>query len=214
MEENTSKVIKVIKSILVLFMFTLAGLLFFRFWLHGYYPADVRDLIPTETLRASYAASGVPEAKTQEIRVKYDDPNEGLFFADHMVVVPKTGSVQVAVRYNKSTLDKLAERHGEAFDPDADEPFTYRIFCCTGEGEDGAFSGVAYTPTDHRDASFAMYRYRRLAFDGVSLDGVVWIRLDIIRAGESEPESSLLIYEDHEEYNTFEEYKIKEKELS
>ena len=214
MEENTTKAVRVIKSILVLFMFTLAGLLFFRFWLHGYYPAAVRELIPTEALRASYAASGVPDAKTQEIRVKYDNPREGLFFADHMIAVPETGSVQVAVRYNKSTLEKLAERYGDAFDPEADEPFTYRIFCCTGEGEDGTPTGMTYTPTEYRDASFAMYRYRRLAFDGVSLDGVVWIRLEILRAGQNEPESCISIYEDHEEYNTFEEYKIKEKELS
>lgn len=214
MEENESRAIKIIKSILVLFMFTLAGLLFFRFWLHGYYPAAVRDLIPTEALRASYAASGIPDAKTQDIRVKYDDPNEGLFFADHMVAVPETGSVQVSVRYNKSTLEKLAERHGDAFDPNADEPFTYRIFCCTGEGENGELAGVTYTPTEHRDASFAMYHYRRLAFDGVSLDGVVWIRLEIFRAGASEAESYISIYEDHEEYSTFEDYKIKEKELS
>ena len=214
MEETVSKPVKIIKSVLVAFMFALAGLLFFRFWLHGHYPADVRELIPTEALRASYVASGVPYAKTQEIRVKYDDPNEGLFFADHMVVVPETGSVQVAVRYNRSTLEKLADRHGDAFDPEAAEPFTYRIFCCTGEGENGTLSGVTYTPTEYRDASLAMYRYRRIAFDGVSLDGVVWIRLEILRAGESEPESYILIYEDHEEYNVFTDYKIKEKELS
>lgn len=214
MEENSSKAVQIIKSILVLFMFTLAGLLFFRFWLHGYYPGAVRELIPTEALRASYAASGVPDAKTQEIRVKYDDPNEGLFFADHMVVVPATGSVQVAVRYNKSTLEKLAERYGDAFDPTADEPFTYRIFCCTGKGENGELVGVTYSPTEYRDASLAMYHYRRLAFDGVSLDGVIWIRLEIIRAGESEPEGCIPIYEDNEDYNTFEDYKIKEKELS
>ena len=214
MGENESKVIRIVKGALVLFMFTLAGLLFFRFWLHGHYPAAVRDLIPTEALRASYAASGVPDARTQEIRVKYDDPNEGLFFADHMVAVPKTGSIQVAVRYNQSTLEKLAERYGSAFDPTAGEPFTYRIFCCTGEGEDGTLAGATYLPTDHRDAALAMYRYRRLAFDGVSLEGVVWIRLEILRVGAEEPESCILIYEDHEEYNTFEEYTIKEKELS
>ena len=214
MEEKNSKAVEVIKGILALFMFVLAGLLFFRFWLHGHYPADVRDIIPTEALRASYAAGGVPDAKTQEIRVKYDDPNDGLFFADHMVVVPETGSIQVAVRYNKSTLEKLAERYGNAFDPEADEPFAYRIFCCTGEGEDGTLAGAVYEPIDHRDASLAMYRYRRLAFDGVSLEGVVWIRLEILRAGQSEPESLILIYEDHEEYNTFEEYEIKGKELS
>ena len=146
--------------------------------------------------------------------MKYDDPNEGLFFADHMVVVPATGSVQVAVRYNKSTLEKLTDRYGDTFNPSADEPFSYRIFCCTGEGEDGKPMGVTYVPTDHRDASLAMYHYRRLAFDGVSLDGVVWIRLEIFRAGASEAESYISIYEDHEEYSTFEDYKIKEKELS
>ena len=208
MEENESRAIKTIKSILVLFMFTLAGLLFFRFWLHGYYPAAVRDLIPTEALRASYAASGIPDAKTQDIRVKYDDPNEGLFFADHMVAVPETGSVQVSVRYNKSTLEKLAERHGDAFDPNADEPFTYRIFCCTGEGENGELAGVTYTPTEHRDASFAMYHYRRLAFDGVAFEGVAWIRLEILRADTEEVVGTILIYENHEDYNLFEDYAV------
>ena len=213
MEENQSKVERIVKGILVLFMFTLAGLLFFRFWLHGHYPADARDLIPTEALRAAYVASGVPDAKTQEIRVKYDDPNEGLFFADHMVVVPETGSIQVAVRYNKSTLEKLAERHKD-FDPEAAEPFTYRIFCYTGRDEDGTPIGQVYEPTEHRDAELAMYRYRRLAFDGVSLEGVKWIRVEIFRAGAETAESYIAIYENHEDYNTFEDYRIKKKELS
>ena len=214
MEENVSKPVKIIKGAITLFMFTLAGLLFFRFWLHGYYPRAVRDLIPTEALRASYAASGVPDAKTQEIRVKYDDPNEGLFFADHMVVVPETGSIQISARYNKSTLEKVAERYGDAFDPEADEPFTYRIFCYTGSAEDGTAIGQIYEPVECREDSFAMYHYRRLAFDGVSLEGVKWIRLEIFRTGAEEAESYIAIYEDHEDYNTFTEYKIKEKELS
>ena len=71
MEENTPKITRIIKGTIALIVFTLIGLLFFRIWLHGYYPRAVRELIPTDALRAHYAASGVPSAKTQELRVVY-----------------------------------------------------------------------------------------------------------------------------------------------
>ena len=207
---------RIVKSLLVLFMFLLAGLLFFRFWLNGYYPSAVRRPIPTEPLLAAYAEAGELQGKRQEIRVSYDDPNEGLFFADHMMLVPDTGSLQVAVRWNLSTLERLADEYGEAFDKEAAHPFTYRIFAANEEGEEVVLSGkteirgTSYTPVTSKIASFAMYRYERLAFEGLDFEGVSWIRLEISHAAAEGYESDILIYENHEEYCEFEDFAIKE----
>lgn len=209
---------RIVKSALVVFMFILAGLLFFRFFLNGFYPADMRRLIPTDALRAAYSAGEGPIAKTQEIRVLYDDPNEGLFFAKHMVFVEDTGSLQVSVRHNTSTLEKLTEKYGEAFDPTVEEPFTYRIFAAREGGADTitvngeVISGDYYTVADSRKASFAMYRYERLAFEGVDFRGVTWIRLEIGHAA-NDYESDIVVYENHEEYSEFKAYKVKKSEL-
>lgn len=211
---------RIVKSVLVLFMFVLAGLLFFRFWLNGYYPKAMRGLIPTEPLRTAYAAGDL-SVKTQEIRVIYEDPNEGLFFADHMVFSEDTGSLQVTVRWNQSTLTKLAERYDGEFDPEAEQPFTYRLFARTDAGTDEILSGggevirgEAYLPVATEKDSFAMYHYERLAFEGVEFENVPWIRLEIYRNGETLYEGDIVIYENHEEYNTFLEYEIKGSELS
>ena len=211
---------RIVKSILVLFMFVLAGLLFFRFWLNGYYPRAMRELIPTEPLRAAYA-TGELAVKEQEIRVIYEDPNEGLFFADHMLFCEETGSLQVTVRWNKSTLTKLAERYPDAFDPEAEQPFSYRLFARTDAGTEEIVSGggevirgEAYFPVATEDASFAMYCYERLAFEGVGFENVPWIRLEIYRNGEEIYEGDIVVYENHEEYSTFLDYEVKESELS
>ena len=197
---------KIVKGIIVAVMFTLAGLLALRFWLHSYSPPAMRDLIATDTLTEAYAAETPPTAKTQQIRVKYDDVNEGNFFADRLIVVDATGSLQITVRYNNSTLDKFAEKL-EGFDPAAEEPFLYRIFACTG-GEGENLVGDTYTPEAYKDASLAMYQYRRLAFDGVAFEGVGWIRLEILRADTEEVVGTILIYENHEDYNLFEDYAV------
>ncbi|MBO7293328.1 MAG: hypothetical protein J6V07_05280 [Clostridia bacterium] len=207
---------RLVKSLLVLFMFLLAGLLFFRFWLNGFYPGAVRRTLPTEPLLAAYAEAGELAARRQEIRVSYDDPNEGLFFANHMMLVPDTGSLQVTVRWNSSTLDRLAAEYGEAFDKEAEAPFTYRLFAATDKGEEIVLSGKteirgsSYLPVARERASFAMYRYERLAFEGLDFEGVSWIRLEISHAASETYESDILIYENHEEYNEFEDFTIKE----
>ena len=139
--DKPSRAGRVIKGILVTFVFVLAGLLFFRFWLNGYYPAAVRTLIPTEPLRAAMAEGGTLDAATQKLRVSYDDPNEGRFFAGQMVFSKETGSLQVTVRWNRSTLDLLKEEYGDAFDPEADTLFRYRLFAATENGEEEISSG-------------------------------------------------------------------------
>lgn len=207
---------KIIKASLVIFMFVLAGLLFFRLFLGGYYPRSVRGLLATSVLSEAYASEEPPTAYTQELRVPYDDPNEGLFFADHMMVVPDTGSLQVTARWNESTLLRLREEYGEEFSPDGDFPFAFRIFCATEEGSvsipsgNTVIRGEYHTPYRSKTASLAMYHYERLAFEGVDLAGVSWIRLEILREGQQVSEGDIVIYENHEEFNAFHEAKVGE----
>ena len=204
---------KIIKITILALIFGVGAAFIFRFWLGSYYPESMRTLLPTDELRAAYAA-GELEVKAQDIRISYEDPEEGLFFAAHTLVAPGNGSLQVTVRYNKSTLVTLGERYKD-FDPEAEVPFTYRIFACTDSDETGSeLIGSEYTPAATLDDSFAMYRYERLAFEGISFDGVFWIRLDIYRNGAEEPEGSIYIYENHEKYNEFTDYEIGEGELS
>ncbi len=205
---------KYIKILIAAFVFGIAAALAFRFWLGSYYPSSMRSLIPTPALLAAYE-DGTLSVKSQEIRIDYEDPREGLFFAGEMLVAPDTGSLQVTVRYNRSTLTALEAEYGDAFDPEAEAPFTYRIFCSRGAAEDGVTPvGEEHTPVTGREAAFAVYCYERLAFEGLDLDGVFWIRLDIYRAGADEPEGSIVIYENHEKYSEFEEYEVKNGELS
>lgn len=212
---------KIIKKILVAAVFLMAALLALRFGLEKIYPKDMRTLLPTGEIREAYAETGgnLP-AKTQEIRVKYEDNNTGLFFADHLLVVPKTGSVQVTLRWNRSTLSRLEEKYGEAFDPTAESPFTYRIFCAREGGEETVLSGQteitgdSYLPCASKKDKMAMYRYERLAFEGVELEGVFWIRIEIYLAGSDTCEGDIVIYEDHEDYNEFEDLLVKGSELS
>ena len=205
---------KIVKILIAAFVFGIAAALAFRFWLGSYYPSSMRSLIPTPALTAAYK-DGTLAVKRQEIRIDYEDPRDGLFFAGEMLVAPDTGSLQVTVRYNQSTLAALAAEYGEAFDPEAEVPFTYRIFCSRGAAADGVTPvGEEHTPLESREAEFAVYRYERLAFEGLELDGVYWIRLDIYRAGADEPEGSIVIYENHEKYSEFEDYNVKNGELS
>lgn len=210
--DTTGRTLKIIEGAIAAVVFILIGLLLFRLWLHSYYPKDVSTIIPTDDLRAAYEA-GELQLKTQKLYVEYDDPNEGLFFADCLTFDEGAGDVQIAIRYNKSTLTKLAERYGAAFDPTADEPFSYRIFCCTG-GEDDNLEGRTYAPSEWRDASLAMYHYRRLAFSDVDLAGVYWIRIEIFIDGRDEPVADIAIYDSSEQYHEFTEYELKGNEFS
>lgn len=210
--ESTGRALKIIEGAIAAVVFILIGLLLFRIWLHSHYPEDVSRIIPTDDLRAAYEA-GELQLKTQKLYVEYDDPNEGLFFADCLTFDEGAGDVQIAIRYNKSTLTKLAERYGATFDPAAAEPFSYRIFCCTG-GEGDNLVGRTYTPSEWRDASRAMYHYRRLAFSDVDLAGVYWIRIEILIDGVDDPVADIAIYDSSEQHYQFVEYELKGNEFS
>lgn len=199
-------VLKIVKGTLVGLIFAVIAVIILRIWAQSYCPPQMKRLVLTERLADYYRDGGEVMAYTQKIRVAYDDPKEGNFFASELIVVPDAEAMQVTVRYNDSTLERLAGRYGEAMPAAGADTFIYLLFCCTGEGEGEEIAGTTYTEFGIECRDFLMYHYARLTFDGVSQEGVYWMRLDIYREGTEVPEGSIVIYENHERYQEFKPY--------
>lgn len=200
----------VLKVLIALIIVSVIAVLAIRISLFNNYPAEVSRVIWTDDLAAYYAATGGDiGAKYQSTRLSYDDPKEGNFFFGELVVVPGADHLQVTVRYNTSLMQSIKERYGIELDPDAD-PFDIFEFTLvrTASGytpEDGA--DAESFPTEAvgtlgatKSASNMMYRYARVAFDGVDFgfdEGetpVGWYRLEIRIKGTDKPPYMLPVY--------------------
>ena len=189
------------------------GLLAFRMILFRTYPASVSQIVFTDALTDYYQeTNGRIGAQTQKLRSPYDDPNTGYFFCDHMILVRGIGELQVALRYNVSTLRALGEKYELAtpLDPSSDALFSYRLVDNRGE----VFDDLVYHAFDTR----VMYRYHKLVFDGVDFsDAVKWISLEIFFAGTDtetgEPIARIPVFENHEEYSALSPYRLSRREV-
>ncbi len=186
----------------------------FRIWLSSYYPKEARGILYTEGVRDYCLSSPTEEiaAKRQELRFNYDNTRDGYFFAGELVVIPGDGTVQISMRYNRSTLRKLAEKY-EDFDPDAQEPFTYRAVCSLGEGEEGKIRTHTVAPAGEKHSSFLIYEYDRLSFEGLPLEEIYWIRVEVLRAADPEPICNICVYENTERYHEFTDLTIRKSEV-
>ena len=180
------------------------GLVIARIILFNYYPDSVTDVLYTDSLLAYKDANGTADLMTQINEILYDDNKEGNFFFDKLVCSPNANHLQVAFKYNTSLIRALNEKYGTTLDENADPTELFDIqlvrtrdgFDGTGKVEVesvGSLTGVVFD-------SLMMYRYVRVAFDGVDfrLDGetpVGWFRLDITPRGIDVDEPySLLVY--------------------
>ena len=181
---------------LVLCIIAVFGAILFRIYIAEHYPRDTEKTVFTPALEAHYRAD--PEgfaAFTQDIRFPYDDAKDGNFFAAALVVVPDADHMQLTVRYNESTLPKVASHYKLPETPAAvDGLFRYTLTVSYNESEDGDDYRTYACSYVAEDAAF-MYRYARIAFDGVELDGAVWARVDIYYKEESELFGAIAVYE-------------------
>lgn len=200
---------KLIRILILLLIFSIIGFFIFRIWLSSYYPKEAKGIVFTEDLLAYYEANGELDAKTQTLRFNYDDSKAGYFFAGELIVVEGAGALQISLRYNDSTLDALREKYPASF-ADGDVPFEFRLVGAP--PEEGA-SGPAYHPSERKPSRFLMYNYERLCFDGVDFTDMPWLRIEVYLPGEEKAVCTLLVYENHTEYNVFSPYSVKEKEL-
>ncbi len=188
------KVTRALKISIYCFLGIFCLLVLIRIAMNSYYPKDMKRLNFTDELAAYYQENTERfQAYTQKIRAPYDDPNEGNFFAKHVIVVPDGEHLQVSVRYNDSTLKELCAEYGDRIlNQDGSLKLTYRLCVSYGEKET-----VTYDMSDSFISERFMYHYTKVMFDGVPFADAVWMRVDIyLIDGETErPLGSIPVYE-------------------
>lgn len=209
-------IIKIIAAVLIVAVVAVLGV---RLYVFNYYPKNMKTIHFSPALTEHYNANdGDINALTQKMLYPYDDNDEGNFFASNLIVVREAGTLQVVLRYNVSLADSLKNNYGlEDFNPDDTEQFSFRLWRDgAADGDEGCEVGrLVHTEWE----SFAMYRYAKLVFEDVdfgaadSEDKIEWIRLEIFVDGaEKEEPFMILIYENHAERSSFDEYTLSKKE--
>lgn len=205
-----------LKILIAAVCISVAGILAFRIIIFNNYPDSMKNIYFNDKLTAYYNEKGGNiGALTQNLRAEYDDPDEGNFFCDNLIVIPEINQLQVSARYNVSLMQSIKEQYGVELDADADNLFTFKLSVLPLSRDDGtavATGNLTVTKTD----KMMMYRYYKLVFDDVdfTLEGEdeVWIRLEIyINGVEMEKPYMVLIYEDTKT-SVFEEYELSQEE--
>ena len=206
--------IKVVAASLCIFVI---AMLLFRVVIFNTYPDSMKRLLFNDSLTEYYnSVDGDIEVYTQSLRIQYDDPDEGNFFCDNLFVIPEIDQLQVSLRYNESLFDNIKTQYGVELPVDDISIFSFRLWT-SGESEaeaDHLTGTLSVAAPDNR----YMYRYIKLVFDDVRLDfdsdlPTEWIRLEIFIDGvEREQPYMVLIYENNEDYSSFEEYELHRSE--
>ena len=178
-------VLRLLRILITVALFLFCGFLAFRLIVAEYYPRDLRAFRMTPALTA-YAETNEISTEKVKISVPYDNNVRASFIADNLIVERGSGAVQFTLRLSKYTMTRLAETTGEDFGEKPDEtPFTVRLLDNLGN---------TYEKTDQIGRSYLWYRAVKYCFDGVTLDGVVWIRADVYLASDpdaAEPYASI-----------------------
>jgi len=120
-----SRVGLVLKILVGVVCLSVIGVIAFRLVLFNSYPASIKNIYFNDKLIAFYnEENGDIGAKTQELRSPYDNPDEGNFFCDNLILIPEIDQLQVSVRFNLSLIENLEKEYGVKLD---DDPTAYRV---------------------------------------------------------------------------------------
>lgn len=216
--KSKSKFVLIMKILIGFVCVSVIGVLAFRIILFNTYPGSMEDIYFTDNLTAYYeSCHGEIGAKTQMIRYPYDDPDRGNFFAGNLIIIEGAGEIQFSVRYNLSTLETIEAQYGlKDLSSEDEDLFSFRLVASKLDTADGKYKEVviadepSYVGTDSR----VMYRYFKLAFDGIDFENPpVWIRVEIfVKGHEDKPFGMIPIYENNEDFAIFEDYDLGRKE--
>ncbi|MBR2431892.1 MAG: hypothetical protein IKB23_03155 [Clostridia bacterium] len=206
-------ILKILTAVVCLLV---VGVLAFRLYIFNNYPSGMEKLYFNDKLTEYYNSTGGEiGALTQNLRAEYDDPDEGNFFCDNLIVIPGINQLQISVRYNVSLMKSIEEKYGVSLVAGSEDNFTFRLAVMPLSKGDGTAIETGTLSEIKSDKMF-MYRYHKLVFDDVdlSLEGEdeIWIRLEILINGvEMEEPYMVLVYEDTET-SEFKDYKLSKGE--
>lgn len=162
---------RMLKWLVILFLFLLCGFLIFRIASAGYYPRAMKTVYRTEALVA-YEAAHPLHFDSPQIDVPYDDNKNASFMADNLFVSTEAGALQCSVRINNATMRTLAERLSlPEVPPRSTDAFTFVL-----TDNRGSRYEVSYSES----ASYLWYSAVKLCFDGIDFfEELAWLRLEI-----------------------------------
>ena len=215
----------IIKVIAALVLVAVIGVMGFRITIFNNYPKSMSRIVWTDALTEYYTATGGEiVALTQSTRLSYDHPKEGNFFFGELIIVPDAEYLVVTVRYNTSLMESIKTKYKLELDPDSDpfDIFDFKLvrtlegYVAPEEGSEEVPTEVVGTIGATASESQMMYRYARIAFDGVDFglgEGetpVGWYRLEIMIKGVDMKPYTLPVYN----YGLgLEEYKMAKSEV-
>ena len=211
------------------------GVIGFRIFASNYFPSELKGVYVDDELIAAYErCGGELDAVTQYIRFPYDDEVEGNVFCEEIIIIREMGRIQLNLRMNASATLNFAKRYGVDEIKDGEGLLSFQLFrnnlavsdpeaevsdvqkSASGDYTFYKRDSVGTLVSIEEETAF-MYRYFRVVFDGVDLDGVndddiaKWLSLAVYvnGYGDGAPYSRILVYENHADgARQFEKYTI------
>lgn len=220
--KSKNPVLLILKILTAVICVGVIGLLAFRMIAFKSYPDSVKDVYFNDELTAHYnEKNGDITVLTQSLRAPYDDKDAGNFFCDHLYLIEDINQLQITLRYNESTIEKLSAELGVALDDMDPDLFSFSLSACMGlidpagpDKEENFLLERYELVSDKVFDSKLMYRYHKLIFDGVEFNtdsecAPYWIRLEITLKDHDNGKTYMVpIYENNEKLHDFKEYKL------
>ena len=208
-----------LKLVIIFACISVAFVLGFRIYLFNHYPRSVKNIYFTEELTEYYyKTNGNIEALSQDYPYMYDDPEDGNFFGGNVIVIPGAGEIQFSIRYNKSLFADLEKKYGVSLDNDS-EKFIFTLERNPGDSEED-IDAIPIGVLKHNGIEKkVMYRYHKLVFGEIDFgegdDKIAWLRVRITIDGVDLGKDEYLVpvYQNHSEYNKFDDYKLSKNEV-
>lgn len=213
--KSKNPILLVIKILIIVVCVAVAGVLIFRVAFFNFYPKSIKSLYFDEKLTEYYEASGGNiSVKTQKIRAKYDDNKVAKFFCDNLYVIDEISQIQLSIRYTNTSIDHIEKEFSlSGLDPKDPELFTYKLACWSDEAQSIVYLDASVVPVQYETK--LMYHYYKLVCNNVPMDGLnqpSWLRLEVFVKGREEKIAQICVYENHNEYSTFENYELKSED--
>ena len=174
------KVIKILINVLIV---AVIAAIVGRIILNDVYPKKMTEYLWSEEAKEAYSKD------ESSFRVYTQEPHvfitsDGKFAIDSFYYTPELSEVQITVRYNNSTVEKLkSERPGEDI---SDAPFIFKL------SDD---KGNVYNPKVQSDMKMSVYNYSKLVFSDVDVSSLSTLFVDMTVNSDQSIYSSLIIYE-------------------